>query len=144
MDSEELRERVLDGWIELNSRLKDSRMTQSLTYNEAVVMKRVYDRYRADGVGRTSMQELLRQTNMLKSLMNRTLNALCAQGYLVKEREGRSLYVRPVPQRLADFLVVHRHSLELVERIVDVVGREDAEHFVRICQKLTAAELSLA
>lgn len=134
-----LDERLIGAWIDLNGKLKDSQMTQGMTYNEAVTMKTVYDRYRADGQGRTAVSELLRSTNMLKSLMNRTLNSLCQQGYLVKEREGRRQYVTPVPQRLDDFLQVHRRSLELARRIIAVIGEEDAQRFVDICQKLSAA-----
>lgn len=143
MEREALREALLGAWIGLNGRLKDSQVTRDLTYNEAVVMKLVYDRYRVDGEGRTAVRELVEATNMLKSLMNRTVNALRAQGYLETEREGRSLYVRPRPERLGDFLAVHHRSLELAEQIIDVIGQEDAARFVSICQKLDAAHLSL-
>lgn len=52
MENGELRERLLSAWIGINGFFKDSRMTRELTYNEAVVMKLVYDQYRADGMGR--------------------------------------------------------------------------------------------
>lgn len=117
-------------------------MTQGLTYNEAVTMKLVYDRYRADGEGRTPVRYIIRQTRMLKSQVNRTLNALCAQGYLTKERDtedARALFVRPDPDRLEDFLAVHRRSLSIVRAIIHVIGEDDAAEFVRICGKLSAA-----
>ena len=107
MKSKDLEEQVLTAWIGLNGLLKDSQMTRGLTYNEATTMKLVYDRYRADGEGRTPVQYIIRQTRMLKSQVNRTLNSLCDQGYLVKERDAedaRNLFVRPDPDRLEDFL----------------------------------------
>lgn len=140
---EDLREGMLNAWIGLNGFLKDSRMTQTLTYNESVIMKLALDQYRQDGVGRVPVQTILRKTHMLKSLVNRTVNSLCRQGYLAREKGGedaRALFVRLVPERLSDFLAVHERSLQMAQTIIDVIGPEDAAHFVRICQRLLAAE----
>lgn len=146
MGGDDLRERLLTAWIGINGMFKDSRMTRELTYNEAVVMKLVYDQYRADGLGRVPMQTVLKRTNMLKSLANRTVNSLCEQGYLLKERDdedARALFIRPAPDRLPDFLTVHGHSLGLVQAVIDVIGEEDAAQFVRICEKLLGAGLQI-
>lgn len=146
MDETDLRERLLSAWIGINGIFKDSRMTRDLTYNEAVVMKLVYDQYRVDDLGRVSMQTVLKRTNMLKSLANRTVNSLCEQGYLLRERgdeDARMLFVRLAPDRLSDFLVVHGRSLELVQAVIDVIGDEDAVQFVRICEKFLNAELQI-
>lgn len=146
MENGDLREQMLGAWIEVNGMLKDSRITRDLTYNEAVVMKLVYDRYRADGTGRTAVGYIARETRMLKSLVNRTVGALCAGGYLIRERgeaDGRNVFVRPVESRLRDFLAVHQRSLALVQQIIDVVGPEDAECFVRMAGKLSASGLRL-
>jgi len=136
-----LEEQILRSWVTLNGTLKDSQMTKGLTYNEAIVMLLILEQYRQDGIGRTSVQSLLKSTNLLKSLMNRTINALCLQGYLKKERVGRQLFVSPLPRRLPDFLAVHDHSLSLARQVIDAIGQEDARHFVRICEKLMAADL---
>lgn len=141
-DETELRERLLSAWTGVSGYLKNSRMTQGITYNEAVTMKLVYEQYKRDGVGLTPVQTILKHTCMLKSLANRTINALCAQGYLIKEQSGpdaRMLYVRPVPERLPDFLAVHERSLQLAGAVIDVLGEQDAESFVRICEKFLAS-----
>ena len=146
MDREVLEERLLEAWIGARGMLKDSRITKTMTYNEAVVMKLVYDQYRRDGVGRTAVSLIVKKTGMLKSLVNRTINALCAGGYLRKERgeeDARSLFVCPEKERLGDFLAVHQQSLALARSIVAVVGEEDAEAFVRMYEKLSAAGLRL-
>lgn len=147
MRNKNLDERVLTAWIGLNGLLKDSQMTQGLTYNEAITMKLVYDRYRADGEGRTPIQYIIKQTRMLKSQVNRTLNTLCAQGYLVRERDAedaRNLFVRPIPDRLEDFLAVHRRSLSIVQAVIHIIGENDAAEFVRICGKLSDAAPELS
>ena len=144
MEQEGLQERMLTAWIGLNGMLKDSRMTHGLTYNEAIVMKLVYDRYKADGVGRTAVRHIVRETRMLKSQVNRTVDSLCVQGFLRKERDAadaRNLFVLPCPERVEDFLAVHRRSLQMVQRVIDVIGQEDAQIFVRIYEKLDAVIL---
>ncbi|MCI8739141.1 MAG: hypothetical protein HFG10_03400 [Oscillibacter sp.] len=146
MGDRELWERMLRAWIGVNGMLKDSRITRELTYNEAVIMKLVYDQYQADGIGCTAVSEIVRETNMLKSLVNRTVNALCGKGYLIRERSGkdaRSVVVRPVEARLPDFLTVHRRSLSLVRQIIGIVGPEDAACFIRMYEKLSAAGIRL-
>lgn len=146
-DNTELCERVLCAWTEISGFLKNSRMTQGITYNEAVTMMLVYEQYKKDGVGLTPMQTILKRTRMLKSLANRTVNALCAQGYLIKAQSGtdaRMLYVRPVPERLPDFLAVHERSLQYAGAVIDVISEEDAQRFVHICEKLLAAEPRLS
>lgn len=140
MGGGDLREELLTAWIGINSFFKDSRMTRELTYNEAVVMKLAYDQYRADGVGRVPVQMVLKRTNMLKSLANRTIDSLCAQGYLVKERDGRTLALRLAPRRLPDFLAVHQRPLDLAQAVIDAIGPEDAAEFVRICRRFLDAE----
>ena len=142
-DKNELRERILSAWTGVNGFLKNSRMTQGITYNEAVTMKLVYEQYQKDGVGLTPVQTILKRTHMLKSLANRTINSLCTQGYLVKEQSGpdaRMLYVRPLPERLPDFLAVHERSLRLAGAVIDILGEQDAESFVRICEKFLASD----
>lgn len=141
-----LEENMLDAWIGARGMLKNSKITKNLTYNEAVVMKIVYDQYRQDGVGRTAVGTIVRRTNMLKSLVNRTINALCQRNCLRRERgeeDGRNLFVYPVEERLGEFLSVHQQSLTLARRIVDVVGEADAAAFVRMVEKLEQAGLEI-
>ncbi len=146
MQCKELPEQLLEAWIGVNGMLKDSRITSKLTYNEAVVMKLVYSHYKEDGIGRTAVQYIRKEMNMLKSQVNRTINSLCMQGYLCKERDERDariLYVRPVPGRISDFLDIHNQSLKLARSIIDIVGEADAEGFVRMYGKLSAAGIRL-
>lgn len=137
-----LEEKLLDAWIGLNGMFKDSRMTKELTYNEAIVMKVVFDQYRLDQVGRTSMQQILEETRLLKSLLNRTVRSLEEKGLLVRERDAkdqRRVYVRPDPQKLETFLSVHEESISKIKKIMDLVGEEDARTFIRIYEKLLNA-----
>lgn len=137
---EALDEQLLKAWIVLNGLLKDSLMTQGLTYNEAIVMNVVYTNHRA-GYEHTSTQQLITVTGFLKSLMNRTIDSLCKQGFLRKQKVGRTLSVSLIEEKLPAFLKVHEHSLDLVHEILEVIGVDDALTFIGISKKLNESSI---
>lgn len=142
--SKELEEDVILAWVRLTGILKNTRLTHGLIYNEAVVMLLVNRRYREDGKGCVSFKELVRETRMLKSLVNRTIESLVEKGLLERfdgPEDRRTTYVRPVPQNLGQYLEVHSQTLEMVEKIIGIIGKEDAEAFVRLTAKLIEANV---
>ena len=78
----QLEEDLILAWIHATGVLKNTRITQKMIYNEAVVMSIVYERYREDGVGAVTFGEICRRTRMLKSLVNRTIGTLASRGFL--------------------------------------------------------------
>lgn len=142
----DLREEVLLSWVKLSGILKNTRITKGLLYNEAIVMLLLYNRYRQDGVGIISIKEIIQQTKMLKSLVNRTVNSLEKKNLLQRcEATGdrRMVYVRCVEEKLDVFLQVHNASLALVENLIDIVGVDDAGAFVRISEKIENSGYSI-
>lgn len=137
---EALDEALIRAWVRLTSTLKNTRMTQGMNYNEAIVMLLAYNRYRQDGEGLISFKEITRETKMLKSLVNRTIDSLAAKGFL--ERCGgadkRMTFVRVVKENLSEFLSVHEQSLQIARQIVGIIGEQDARTFVEIAEKITA------
>lgn len=130
---------LLKAWVKLSSILKNSRITKGLMYNEATIMLLLYDRYLQDGMGIISIKEITAETKMLKSLVNRTINALEKKGLLERcEGSGdkRVIYVKCIQEKLPVFLEVHNSSLRLAQGIIGIIGPEDAETFIRIVQKL--------
>ena len=130
---------LLKAWVKLSSILKNSRITKGLMYNEATIMLLLYDRYLQDGMGMISIKEITAETKMLKSLVNRTINALEKKGLLERcEGSGdkRVIYVKCIQEKLPVFLEVHNSSLRLAQGIIGIIGPEDAETFIRIVQKL--------
>lgn len=137
---------LLRAWVQLSGILKNSRFTKGLPYNEAIVMLLLYEQYVADGVGILSIREITASTKMLKSLVNRTVNSLESKGLLTRcEGTGdrRVGYIRYVEDQLSVFLEVHNSSLQIAQRIIDIIGPEDAEHFIRIVDKLQQSGYSL-
>lgn len=139
-----LQEDIIVSWVRLTGILKNTRLTQGMIYNEAIVMLIVNRRYVEDGKGLVSFKEIVQETKMLKSLVNRTIDSLVKKGLLARsdgETDRRTTYVRPVPENLPSYFEVHARTLELVKHVIEVIGEEDAEAFVRLTKKLVEANL---
>ena len=132
-------EELINAWVKLSAIVKNSRITKGLMYNEAIVMLILYERYQKDGKGVISIKEITKETRMLKSLVNRTINSLEEKGFLERcpgEGDGRMVFVRPLNQKLDSFLEVHTASVNMTDKIIGIIGNEDADAFVRIASKL--------
>ena len=128
-------------WVRLTGALKNTRIPQGMIYNEAVVMLLAYQRYLKDGKGVISFKEITNETKMLKSLVNRTIDSLVEKGLLMRleGEDKRTTFVCPVPEKLGEYLEVHKKTISLVENMVNLIGEEDAHAFVRIAEKISAA-----
>ena len=129
-------------WVKLSGIIKNNRITTGLKYNEAIIMLSIYSRYLEDGVGLTSVQDIIKETGMLKSQVNRTLGELENQGLITfakGTRDRRTKYVKCVEEKLDVFLTVHNSSVKVAENIIDIIGRQDAETFINIVEKLSDA-----
>lgn len=146
MSDENLSEELIYSWVKLTGIIKNNRITKGLMYNEAIVMMLVYNKYRKDGTGFISFKELLKETNMLKSLLNRTINNLISRGLIEKvtgETDKRTVYIKFVPEKIDVFLSVHGESMALASDIIKVIGEEDAKALIRISEKLGKADYKM-
>ena len=143
MNDQQLQNELILAWVRLSGIIKNNRITTTLKYNEAIVMLTVYSRYLKDGVGLTSVQDIIKETGMLKSLVNRTLGELESQGLIVFEKgtvDRRTKFVKCVKEKLEVFLSVHNTSLGVSQKIIDIIGCEDAKAFINIVEKLASAD----
>lgn len=133
-------EGLITAWVQLTGVLKNTRITKGLVYNESIVMLVAYRKYQQDGMGLVSFKELVRETRMLKSLVNRTIDSLVEKQMLVRceGKDKRTTFVRLIPENLDAFLEVHESSLALAHRMLELIGEEDAQAFIRIAQKIAA------
>ena len=146
MLNEALAEQLLAAWVKLTGVIKNSRVTKGLAYNEAIVMLLLYNRFLEDGDGLVSIKEITWETKMLKSLVNRTVNTLEAKGLLERLKtsgDKRMVFVRCIKEKLDVFLAVHNTSLDLARNLIDIIGEEDAQAFVRISKKICDSNYQL-
>lgn len=129
---------LIRAWVRLSGMLKNSRFTKELPYNEAVVMLQLYE---AKGQP-ISIRDITASTHMLKSQVNRTINSLEEKGLLTRcqvDGDRRLGHVRSVEDRMDVFLQVHSASMQIAQRIRQIIGPEDTEAFIRIVDKLAQA-----
>lgn len=134
-----LQNELISSWVKLSGMIKNNRITTGLKYNEAIVMLNLYDRYLADGEGLTSIKDIINETGMLKSLVNRTLGSLEQKGlieYSVGTNDRRTKFVKCIKEKLDMFLDVHNSSTNIAQNIIEIIGEEDAENFIKIVEKL--------
>ena len=141
--NEQLEEALISAWVRITATLKNTRITQGMNYNEAIIMLLCYNRFRSDNQGLVSFKEIVSETKMLKSLVNRTIDSLVKKGFLERcpGLDKRTTFVRPVKENMNAYLSVHEQSLMLARSIVNLIGEEDAQAFVRISDKIIAAKL---
>lgn len=143
MEVQSLQNELILSWVKLSGIIKNNRITTGLKYNEAIVMLILYNRYLNDGVGLTSIQDIIKQTGMLKSLVNRTLADLEKQGLIAFEQgvtDRRTKFVKCVQEKLDVFLAVHNSSLGVSKNIIDIIGEQDTKTFIKIVEKLADAD----
>lgn len=141
-------EQLLQAWVTLSGIMKNNRVIASgpLVYNEAIVMLSVYKRYLLDGEGLTSVKDIISETNMLKSLVNRTVNSLEKKGLILRFQgtlDKRTVFIKCVKEKLNVFMEVHRVSLKVAGDIADIIGSEDIGHFVRIVNKIEGSRYKI-
>ena len=132
-------EKLLEAWVSLSSILKNNRITKGLMYNESIIMLLAYRKYQTSEEKKISLKEIIHTTNMQKSLVNRTVNALIDKNLLERVKsEGykRIQYVQCVKENIETFLMVHKESLHIVSEIVSIIGEKDTDTFISIVNKL--------
>ena len=139
MKYESLDEGLITAWVRLTSTLKNSRITKGMNYNESIVMLFAYHRYLEDGEGLVAFAEIVQETKMLKSLVNRTIDNLVKKGMLEKldGTDKRTVFIRPVKGNLDEYLQVHAQSLQLARAMRDAIGEEDARTLIRISERIS-------
>ena len=86
MMNNQAEDKLLDAWLSLTSTLWNTRIVQSMTFNEAHVMGLLL-RFSTPSDPLTAT-DLIRRTHMLKSQMNKILTTLETKGFIVRLRSG--------------------------------------------------------
>lgn len=118
---------LLDAWLNLTSVLWNTRVVTSLTYNEAHVMGLLL-RHGEDGDPMTAT-DLITQTRLLKSQMNKILTTLEKQGYVTRMRaelDRRLIHIRLTAAGKAAYLREHSGVERLLRQLIERIGTDRA------------------
>lgn len=109
-------------------------------------MLQLYEQFQNNESSLLSVKEIIACTGMLKSQVNRTINALEQKGLLERcrlEGDQRIVYIRCCRKNLDDFLKVHDSSMSIARSIEEIIGPEDTAAFIRIVEKISASGYQL-
>lgn len=130
-----MKEELIQSWIELTAVIKNNRVTKSISYNEAIILNYAYHSYKKnEGL---YMQEILKKTKMLKSLCNRTIHLLIDKNFLRRELDGNQVVVYLNPDKVKDYLDIHKETFDYLEPIFEVLDEKDQMDFIRIANKIS-------
>ena len=140
MDRTDMREQLLDAWLNLSSTITNERLVSGFSYNEALVMNLLYRQYKNEEEQPLTATMLCRKTNILKSQMNAILNALEKKQMILRSRsqeDRRQIEVKLNPERLEAFIQCHERSLKLADGVLERLKGEEARQAVVMLQHLT-------
>ena len=129
------KEALIDAWLKETSVLINHRMVEGLSFNEAFVCN-LLNRRRNDGKdAEVTATWLCSETGMLKSQMNKTLNALERKGLILRERSSedrRKVYIHLREENMEIYHKAHSEVLEFVDKLMEQVGEEKIEEAIAI------------
>ena len=117
---------LLDAWLNLTSILWNTRIVDSMTYNEAHVLG-ILHRFPEDAAATAT--DLISRTHLLKSQMNKLLTALEAKGFIERtrsEQDKRMINIRITPAGREAYLREHEGVEAILTRLIGVIGEEKA------------------
>ena len=136
----QLSENLLSSWLKLSTTIQNSRIVSALSYNESLICS-VLAKHMASGKKKPlTATDLCRETKMLKSQMNRTLNQLEEKLMIRRERstkDKRQVHILLNTEHAKIFQQQHQDILNSVKRIVDELGTKEAAQAAVLFDKIS-------
>lgn len=135
-----LNEQLLSSWIKLCTTINNERIVSTLSFNEAMVCNILRNQEINNPEKKLTATDLCNKTGMLKSLMNRTLNILEKKDIIQKEcstEDKRQIFVSFNEKNATTYEEQHRQILELVDVIINKVGRNKIKDLVNIIDDIS-------
>lgn len=130
-----LNEEALSAWLQLSNTIDNQRVIDALPYNEALVCGLLAG-------GCRTASDLCAETRILKSQMTGILKSLEAKGILHRQRsrqDRRRVELQLLPEGAARYADGHRQALEVVDRVIEVMGEENVRALVPLLRQATEA-----
>lgn len=133
-------ESLLNAWLRLSTSVVNTRWVSEMSYNESLICNILYQHLRQNPEQKITATDLCRETKMLKSQMNRTLNLLESRNIIRKERSSedkRQVWISLDWDQAELYKSQHERILKLVDTVIEKIGEEDAIAAVEIITKLS-------
>lgn len=126
---ESLEEALLDSWLRLCTNVSARKIMSDMPYNESRICNILYNSQQTDPDHALTATDLCRETRMLKSQMNRTLNSMEAKGLILRTRcteDKRKVFITLNPEQSRIYKKQHLKVLCFINQLVDKIGKEKA------------------
>ncbi len=136
-----LEEQLLKDWIALSRIIKNDRLVE-IPYNEALILSLAF---RKDPEF-ISFRELLSQGRMLKSQLNRSVKTLEKKEWVYRQtniEDRRCQELKLTEKGKAHIRKIHRDSLEMSGKVMEVLGKEDTEKLIEIFEKIIHSSIAI-
>ena len=130
-----INEKVLGAWLKLSTTICNERIAKELPFNESFICGILHRNAVEHPEKKMTATELCEQTNMQKSLMNRTLNSLEEKGLILRkrsEKDKRQVFVSMNMENADIYESQHKRVLGVVDAMLEKVGKEKAEEIVQL------------
>ena len=130
---------LLDAWLKLTSTLWNTRLVNSLTYNEAHVMGLLL-RFSTESSPMTAT-DLIAHTRLLKSQMNKLLTSLERRGLIMRSRaqtDKRQIHIRLTPEGETAYQEEHKGVEAILDKVIERLGAARALEIARELTDVTA------
>lgn len=136
----EMEEALLDAWLRLSTSINNSRIVSELSFNESLICNLLRKRCNDKSLPSYTATELCQKTNILKSQMNRTLNALEHKGMVQRERsttDKRQVFVSLNPSALDAYNKQHENIMMVIHHISAELGYEETTNAIALFDKIS-------
>lgn len=130
-----IEEQLLDAWLRLSISIPKEKIATALPYNESLICNILYRNQMQNPGQPLTATDLCRETKMLKSQMNRTLNNMEAKHLIFRMRspqDKRRVFIALNQEQIRPYQKQHLKILCFINEIIDKVGKEQAEDALRI------------
>lgn len=128
-----LEEQLLEEWLNLSRLIKNHRIVEDIPYNEAMVLSVLHSIY----PNYLDVKVIVEKTKLLKSQVNRTMNALILKGQIQKRVKTNDKRCQEACLSKEGFLVIsktHQNSLAVSRKVISIIGEKNAEKIIEIFQ----------
>lgn len=129
-----MNEELLEAWLRLSTVLCNERIVSEMPYNEALICNILYRHQLRKNDRKLTATDLCRQTKMLKSQMNRTLQNMEEKNIITRQRsdsDKRQVFISLNPESEA-FRNQHSKSLKLIDIFSQKAGAGKSREAIKL------------
>jgi len=123
-------EKLVDAWLNLSSAIWNKRIVTEMTFNETYVCNLLKHQQESDPAIKLTATDLCIKTGLFKSQMNRILNSMERNGYIIRvrsEQDKRFVYIELTKKGMEVYDKGHEDIMLLVDNLVIKIGYEKTD-----------------